>query len=592
MSYDGIVMRAVALELQNILSGARVDKIYQPGKYEVILSLRQPGQSYRLMLSAAAQEAGVYLTTRTFVNPTEPPLFCMLLRKHLEGGRIASVAQRGLERILEITCDVLDDWGEPAQRRLIIEVMGKHSNIILLNPAENRILDAVHRVSFSVSRYRQVLPGLPYQAPPEQDKLIPWEASPEEFSAKLLSHPYSHTLYKALLSSFAGFGPLTVEEVIYRSGLSANLTLEYCGEYELSLLWRFFRQTAEDIRTGRFEPEIVRQDNKPLAFSALALTHFTAGTRQRYAGISETVDTYYGGKREVNLFTQKKNDLLQVIKKESERCEKKAGLQLETIHAAETSDHYRLWGELLTAQQHALQPGKTAEVLNFYAEKEEILTIPLREELTLLENAQSYFNKYRKAKNAAKKARPQYEETAAELSYLNSIAISVENVESVTELNEIREELIEAGYLKPAPPGKGKVKPQAAQASAPLRFLLEGWEIYAGRNNKQNDLLVTRLAKPEDTWLHTKDIPGSHVLIKNKQGEPVPDSILEKAALIAAYHSKARLSTHVPVDYTLRKYVWKIKGAKPGMVHYENQRTVFVTPDAETIRQLFTYVQQ
>lgn len=594
MSYDGIVMRAVALELSGQLIGARIDKIYQPGKYEVILGLRQPGVSFRLMLSAAAQEAGVYLTARTFVNPTEAPLFCMLLRKHLEGGRIAAVTQRGLERILEIDCDVLDDWGEPARRRLTIEVMGKHSNIILLDPAGNRILDAVHRVPLSVSRYRQVLPGLAYQAPPEQDKLVPWEVQAEEFSAKLMNSSLSQTLYKALLSSFAGFGPLSAEEVIYRSGLSADLTLEYCGEYELSTLWRFFRQTAEDIEQGAFSPEIVCQDAKPLAFSALALTHYTAGSRQSCPGISAAIDAYYGGKREVSLFAQKKNDLLQAIKKEQDRCEKKAGFQLETIHEAGKSEHYRLWGELLTAQQHALQPGQSAEVLNFYSENQDTIVIPLQEELNILENAQKYFNKYRKAKNAAEKARPQYEETQSELSYLNSLAVSVDNVESLAELQEIREELIAAGYLKAPAPAKqkSKAKQAAAQPSAPLRFLLEGWEIYAGRNNKQNDLLVTKLAKPEDTWLHTKDIPGSHVLIKNNKGLPIPASILEKAALLAAYHSKARLSTHVPVDYTLKKHVWKIKGAKPGMVHYENQRTVFVTPDAETITSLFTHIQQ
>lgn len=583
MSYDGIVMRAIALELDQLLKGARIDKIFQPNKNEVIINVRQPGHNYRLMLSALAQEAGVYLTTRPSINPVTPPLFCMLLRKHLEGGRILGFSQYSLERIIEMTCEVIDDFGEPALRKLVIEIMGKHSNIILLDPCNNKIIDSIYRITPAISRYRQVLPGLSYQTPPPQDKLIPWEVNQESFNEKLFSFSLSQTLSKALLSSFLGFGPQTVEEIIYRSGLSSTLAIEYCGEYELNKLWRSFKQISEEIELGKFSPEIVLIDDIPHTFSAIALTHYSNETRQAFHSMNETVDIFYTHKNKTNQFQQKKNDLLQIIKKEYDRCEKKAGLQLTTIKEAANSDHYRLWGELLTSHLHTLKPGKEAEVANFYSPEYKTEVIPLDEDLSILENAQHYFNKYRKAKNAAQKAQPQYDETMAECAYLSSLAASLDNVNTLSEIDEIRDELRESGYIKTVIAKNNKSKPHTLEATPPLKLVIDGWEIYVGKNNRQNDLLVTKMSKPEDLWLHTKDIPGSHVIIKNKGTTAIPNEILEKAALLAAYHSKARNSTNVPVDYTLRKHVWKLKGAKPGMVHYENQRTIFVTPEKEKV---------
>lgn len=587
MSYDGIVMRAIVLELDQLLKGARIDKIFQPNKNEVIINVRQPGHNYKLMLSALAQEAGVYLTARHSINPATPPLFCMLLRKHLEGGRILGFSQLSLERIIEMTCEVIDDFGEPALRKLVIEIMGKHSNIILLDPCNNRIIDSICRITPVISRYRQVLPGLSYQTPPPQDKLIPWEVNQESFNEKLYSFSLSQTLYKALLSSFLGFGPQTVEEIIYRSGLSSTLTIDYCGEYELNKLWRSFKQISENIELGSFSPEIVLIDDIPHTFSAIALTHYANGTRQAFYSMNETVDIFYTHKNRANQFQQKKNDLLQIIKKENERCEKKAGLQLTTIKEAANSDHYRLWGELLTSHLHTLKPGKEAKVANFYSPEYTTEVIQLDEDLSILENAQNYFNKYRKAKNAAQKAQPQYDETMAECAYLSSLTASLDNVNTLSEIDEIRDELRESGYVKTVIAKNSKSKPHTLEATPPLKLVFDSWEIYVGKNNRQNDLLVTKISKPEDLWLHTKDIPGSHVIIKSKGTTAIPNEILEKAALLAAYHSKARNSTNVPVDYTLRKHVWKLRGAKPGMVHYENQRTIFVTPEKEKVNMLF-----
>jgi len=586
MSYDGIVMRAVTHELNRILTGARIDKIYQPNKNEIYLVLRQPGHTYRLLLSALAQEPGVFLTTRPFTNPAEPPLFCMLLRKHLEGGKILSFTQQGLERIMEIKCDAADEVGERVERRLIVEIMGKHSNIILFDPARNKILDAIHRVTPVISRYRQVLPGLGYQPPPPQEKTTPWEIDQDAFYRLILSLPLSQTLARAILAKFSGFGPLTAQEVVNRAGLEPSLPLEYCGEYELSRLWQAFSQTAAEINGGNFFPEVIIADKAPLAFSALSLTQYAPEMRHSFPGINEALDFYFSHKKSDNLIKQKKADLAQLIKKETERCEKKAGLQLQAVQESLNSEKYRLWGELLTSYHHFIQPGKEVDVVNFYDPKTTPVKIPLDENLTVIENAQHYFNKYQKAKNAARQASIHYAETVSELEYLNSLLTSLENVTRLDEVEEIREEIKEAGYIKTPSGRMVKRKIATKETSLPHKIVLDSWDIYVGKNNRQNDLLVTKIAKPEDTWLHTKDIPGSHVIIKNPSGQKVPAHILEKAAMLAAYHSKARLSTNVPVDYTLKKHVWKLKGSRPGMVHYENQRTVFVTPSPEAIKTL------
>lgn len=584
MSYDGIVMRAVTLELDKTLRGARIDKIYQPNKNEISLLLRQPGQSFRLMLSTIAQEPGVYLTKHSSANPTEPPLFCMLLRKHLEGGKIASFEQHGLERVMLINCDVVNELGEPDRRRLIVEIMGKHSNVVLLNQAENRIYDALHRITPARSRYRQLLPGLAYQPPPPQEKLIPWEVRQEGFYEKILSFPLAKTVAKILLSSFSGLGPQTAEEIVSRSGLSPDLALEFCGEYELSRLWQSFHTTAQQIKEGEFSPEVIFNGREPLTFSAIALTSFPPQNRQSFTSMNEAVDFYYSYKRESNRFKQAINNLAQIVRQQTEKMEKKAGLQLAAIREVEEAEHYRLWGELLTANLYTLAPGKKAEVANYYHPDTPKVVIPLEENLSVLENAQQYFKKYQKAKNAAQKTRPLYAQTQNELNYLYSLANSLENAATEQEVNEIKEELQEAGYLKSVPSKKGK--PVQATTSSPSKAVIDGWEIYFGRNNKQNDFLVTKIARGEDLWFHTKDIPGSHVLIKNPKAATVPPPILEKAALLAAYHSKARFSTNVPVDYTLKKHVWKPKGARPGMVHYENQRTLYVTPETAAIDEI------
>lgn len=582
MSYDGLVLRAAALEYEKLLIGSRIDKVYQPSKNEIIMILRQPGQTYKLLLSSLAQEAGVYITAQQRSNPQEPPLFCMVMRKHLEGGRIKSFTQPGLERVLEIRCETTDELGDRVNRTVIIEIMGKHSNIILIDPSSKKILDSANRVSTQISRYRQILPGLRYESPPPQDKLVPWEADSDSFMGKILSQPMSQKLSKVLLNSISGLSPQSAEEIIYRTGLDPGMPLEFCGQFELNSVWRTFSSISLSIKDGGFYPEVIVNNSIPVTFSALALTSFPPEMRMSFPTMNEALDYFFKSRRNSNIFEQKKGDLNQILKRETDRCEKKAGIQEQSVLDAAESEKYRLWGELLTAQQYQLTQGKEAQVTNYYDPAGKSLTITLDESLTVMDNAQRYFKKYQKAKQAAHQASVQLKETRSELEYLQSMSASLDNVTTLTEIEEIREELRDAGYLK-AVPVKGKRKPILKESSSPEKILIDGWDIYFGKNNRQNDLLTTKIAKADDIWLHAKEIPGSHVVIKNTQNVSVPDHVLEAAALLSAYFSKARFSTHVPVDYTRKKHVWKLKGAKPGMVHYENQQTLYITPSEERI---------
>ncbi|MGI6144269.1 MAG: fibronectin/fibrinogen-binding protein [Clostridia bacterium] len=584
MSFDGLVLRAVTIDLQEKLCGARIDKIYQPTKHEIILTLRQTGATYKLLLSSLAQEARVHLVSQTAPNPPEPPLFCMVLRKHLEGGKILSFSQPNLERILEINCEVIDELGDKALRKIIVEIMGKHSNILLIEPGENKIIDALRRIPLSISRYRQILPGLTYQSPPSQDKFLPWEIKENDFYQRMLALPFTTKINKALLKISMGMSPQTINELIFRTGLDPQLALEFCGEYELSLLWQELTKIGAEIKEGHFAPEVINKEDQPYTFSAIALTSFAASERQRFSTMNEALNYYYLYKDQANTIQQKKGELTGLVKKEIQRCEKKAALQQEAILEAENSTHYRLWGELLTANLHCLTQGTEAQVRNYYDPNGELISIPLLPHLTVGENAQRYFSRYQKSKKASVKAKEQLGETKKELNYLFSLVNSLENVTDLKEIEEIREEMRQTGYLKATV--KKKNKSPLSQPSQPQKIVLDSWTIYIGKNNRQNDLLTMKIAKTEDLWLHTKDIPGSHVVIKNPNRKTIPSPIIEKAALLAAYHSQARYSTNVPVDYTKRQHVWKPQGAKPGFVLYTHQHTLFVTPDPAKIKEL------
>jgi len=583
MPFDGLVMAAIRKELDGELLGGRIDKIYQPSPLEVHLLIHRPGTRARLLLSAHPENARVHLTGRAKENPPSPPVFCMVLRKHLEGGRIKKILQRGLDRVLVFQVQTHDDLGEPCIKELICEIMGRHSNIILVNPVGAQIIDAIKRYTYAVSRHREVLPGRLYIPPPEQHKLNPLELKEEEFRQMLLEAPLETPVASVLQRILDGISQVMAKEILYRAGLAEDLILDHCGEYELVALWRTIKQLAGAIARGEFQPSLILDEQgRPKEFAAFDLTHFHAFSR-RQGNMNALVDLFYTAREEEQNYKSKKQSLLAVVRREMSRLSHKLSLQEETLAKAEQAEEYKISGELLMANLYRLEKGVNEVTLeNFYDPSKKMVTISLDPRLSPLQNAQAYFKKYTKAKQTREETSNRIEQTRRELDYLKDVETSIILATAVSELMEIREELEEQGYLKPSNRGKKKEpgKPR------PLVFTsTDGFTILVGRNNKQNDYLTLRLAKDEDIWLHTRNIPGSHVLIRTG-GRPVPQTTLVEAASLAAYFSRARESQNVPVDYTLRRNVHKPRGARPGYVIYTGQRTLTVDPDQELVERL------
>ena len=582
MAFDGITMNCVKQELQEKVLEARIDKIYQPSPTEILLHLRRHKENLKLLLSAHPVYSRVCVTQKTFENPKSPPLFCMVLRKHLDGGRITGIFQPSFERILEIHIENRTELGDMAHLILIIEVMGKHSNIILLNQEENYIIDSIKRVSFSTSQYRQVLPGLEYVLPPQQDKLNILDLSLETFTDKLLSQEMTVTIERALLNIIMGLSPSLAKQLTARVNLEGQ-SLEFFGQYEFNLIWQSVDFLKGTVTANTYEPIIfIDSTGQYSGFSPIDIPEYHNGNVAKFKSINEAVDKYYDWLLKNNLFMSIKSNLQNTINKEIKRCEKKLGIQLETVQASKNSIQDKILGELLTANMHKVKKGmKEIQVKDYYNNNAPVY-IKLQAELTPAGNAQRYFKKYNKAKNAAKKAAIQMEQSKEELAYLESLSFWLSETNSHEDFFQIEQELIDGGYLKP------KNKPEAGNKARPILntyVTKDGFKILVGKNNKQNDLLTFKAAKDNDMWFHAKDIPGSHVILK-LEGKEISHKEIEVAALLAAFHSKGKHSANLPVDYTQVKNVKKIKGAKPGLVTYENYKTIFVTPDKEIISTL------
>lgn len=580
MAFDGIFMAAVTRELQQLLVGGRVEKVYQPEREELHIILRNEGQKYRLLINASAQMARIHIAQQGKENPTTPPMYCMVLRKHLEGGKLVGIQQPGLERILKLSFMAYDELGELKEKLLMVEVMGKHSNIVLVDAETGTILDGIKRYSHAVSRHREVLPGREYLSPPSQNKLYLPDCSQETFYQVLLSEKLDSKVQKVLLKALDGFSPLLCREVLLRAGLDEELTLNVCGDYELNKLWQQLLEIKTCLEQGTFQPTLIFNPQGGVEdFAAIPLSQFS-GYPSKTASAQEIVDTFYNLKQDQNRFRQISTDLIKQVEEHIQRVEKKLAIQLENLLAAEKADEFRIYGELLTANLHQIQRGQQQITLpNYYDPDFAEVTIPLDPQFSGAENAQNYFKKYGKIKNSGKTARQYVTEYQLELDYLRSVVNNLELATSVEDLEEIRQELASEGYVKVKEVRKGKGKTTTEKAEqAPLTFTsVDGLTILVGKNNRQNDRLTLREARETDVWLHTKDIPGSHVIIRTA-GDEVPDSTLEQAAQLAAWYSKAREAQKVPVDYTLRKHVHKPKGAKPGMVIYDSQKTLYIDP--------------
>lgn len=582
MAFDGLVMAAVREELNRTVIGGRIEKIYQPLAREILLVIHKDRTKHRLLISADAGKARIHVTKTVRENPLTPPLFCMVLRKHLEGGKIAGIDQPGLERILKIRVEATDELGILAEKTLICEVMGKHSNVILVNPSTNTILDGISRYSYATSRHREVLPGRQYVPPPESEKQDPSIVSEDIFRSRLWDPSQDLPVEKMLLNSFDGLSPQTCREIVARAGLEPAVGSQSLGELELNLLWNVFKTIQEQLRSGEFKPVVCYKDNTPAAFSAVSLTHLPEACCKQ-GGISEVIDEFYSVKERREQFRQEAANLLKTLKNEIKKAGKKHAIHTLNLEKAADAEKLKIFGELITANLFRIpERADTVELENYYDPEGKTVLIPLDPRFPVAKNAQLYFKKYTKARQAGIIARNYLLETGAELDYLESVVTAAEQAENMTELKEIRAELIKEGYLKPEKTGSKNAKKQETQASKPEPMKIktaEGFEILVGRNNRQNDYLTMKLAQPDDLWLHVKDIPGSHIVVRNPQtAGVVPDHVIERAAEVAAYYSRARESSKVPVDYTLRKNVRKPKSAKPGMVIYDSQKTVFVEP--------------
>ena len=587
MPFDGLVLAAVRQELEVKFNGARIEKIYQPERAELALILHQPGLRQRLLLSAHAQDARVHLTTTSKENPVSAPLFCMVLRKHLEGGRILAFEQPGLERVLIIKVESRDELGRPSEKHLVCEIMGKHSNIILLDPGSGAILDGIRRYSHSVSRYREVLPGRDYLPPPDQHKLNPLTLDEERFRQVCLDAPLETTLPNLLQKRLEGLSPITCREIVHRANLPLDFLLDQCGDYELRGLWKALSTIIIPARQGEFEPCLITgKKREPLDFAALNLSH--TGKDSEHDGMNALLDLFFTTRSHQQRFSVQKNAVFGLLNKEVTRLVKKVSIYKESMDETAGADQLRLYGELLTANLYHLEKGPEEALLeNYYESSCPLVAVPLDPQLTPLENSRFYFKKYVKAKNTRVAVESRLALVQEELSYLEGIKTALEQADSSAELDEIRQELTEQGYLQPPThrPGTKKNKKER-HIPRPHAFLSsDGFAVFAGKNNKQNDFLTLKLASEDDLWLHTKDIHGAHVIIR-VEGRDIPARTLEEAAGLAAFFSKGRGSTKVAVDYTQVRHVHKPKGARPGMVIYEHQKTIIAVPDEEQVEML------
>ncbi|HHQ8911788.1 TPA: Rqc2 family fibronectin-binding protein [Bacillus cereus] len=567
MAFDGLFTRAITHEITNSLYTGRISKIYQPSKYEILLHIRANGKNQKLILSAHPTYARLHLTNQNYDSPALPPMFCMLLRKHLEGGFIEKIEQIDLERIIQITVRSRNEIGDESLKTLVIEIMGRHSNIILVDTKTNNILDSLKHVSLAVNRHRTVYAGAEYIAPPAQHKINPLQIETNDEFIRPLDF-LSGNMDKQLVGTFTGISPLFAKEVVKKAGM-VN---------EKALADAFF-SIQKPLLTHTYSPTMTTSNGKEF-FYLFPLAHL-AGEDKTFSSVSELLDRFFFGKAERDRVKQQAHDLERFMQNEKNKNEKKLIKLEKTLQDAGKADKYQLFGELLTANMYALKKGdKDIEVVNYYDENGGTVKIALDPLKTPSENAQRYFQKYQKAKNSVVVVEEQIEKTKEEILYFDSLLQQMEAASS-KDIEEIREELAEEGYMRNRKTKNGKKKPTKPVLDKYVAS--DGTEIFVGKNNKQNDYLTTKFARRDEIWLHTKDIPGSHVVIRSL--EPAEETLLE-AAKIAAYYSKAKESSSVPVDFTKIRHVKKPSGAKLGFVTYDNQQTVYVTPDADTVMKL------
>ncbi len=572
MAFDGIVIANLTRDLKNKLEGGKINKIAQPEKDELLFTIKNNRETLRLFLSASASLPLIYFTEKNKPSPLTAPNFCMLLRKHIGTGRIVKVSQPGLERIIELEIEHLDDLGDLCHKRLIMELMGKHSNIIFCKE-DGTILDSIKHVSAQVSSVREVLPGRNYFIPKTMEKGDPLHITIEEFSHLMAAAPMP--IHKALYLKLTGISPIIGEELCHLASIDSDHSANELSETELTHLHHTLTLLMEDVEEGNFSPNIVYRQGEPVEFASVPLTCFHGNEYESkpYDTISLLLESYYSEKNSLTRIKQKSADLRRIVQTALERNYKKYDLQVKQLKDTQKRDNYKIYGELLNTYGYELTGGeKELKCLNYYTNEE--IRIPLDPQLTAKENSQKYFDKYNKLKRTFEALTELTEETRKEVEHLESISTSLDIALREEDLVQIKEELTEYGYIK-RHYIKGK-KPKIT--SKPFHYLSsDGFHIYVGKNNYQNDELTFKFATGNDWWFHAKGIPGSHVIVKS-EGQELPDRVFEEAGALAAYYSKGRGNDKVEIDYIQRKHVKKAAGGAPGFVIYHTNYSLLAEP--------------
>lgn len=570
MAFDGITIANIVHELRETLLDGRINKIAQPEEDELLFAVKTPSGMKRLYISASASLPLIYLTETNKPSPMVAPNFCMLLRKHIGNGRITDITQPKLERIIRFEIEHLDELGDLCKKYLIVEIMGKHSNIIFCND-KDRIIDSIKHVSAQMSSVREVLPGRDYFIPETVEKLNPLDVSFADFSTILIEKPTN--LGKAIYTSFTGVSPVVAEEVCYVAGVDSSITPKDLSEDVLVHLYKQFVLFFENVHKGTFSPCIYYNQGEPKEFSSVPLSHFGQYERNAFESVSLLLENYYASKNNITRIRQKSVDLRKIVQTALERNRKKYDLQSKQLKDTENRDKYRVYGELINVYGYGLeQNAKHLKCLNYYTNEE--IVIPLDSTKTPQENSQKYFDKYNKQKRTYEALISLIEETHNEIVYLESVSNALDIAMSEDDLNQIKEELVGAGYVR-----RKFTKQKTKINSKPFHYISsDGYHMYVGKNNIQNDELTFNFATGNDWWFHAKGCPGSHVIVKTN-GDELPDRTFEEAGKLAAYYSKNRGSEKVEIDYIEKKHVKKPKGAKPGFVVYYTNYSLIIDSD-------------
>ena len=606
MALDGIVISNIVAELNSTILNSKISKIAEPEADELLLTLKGPNGSFRLSMSASASLPFIYLTSTNKVSPLTAPTFCMVLRKHIANGRITKIYQPGMERIINFEIEHLNEMGDLCHKVLIIELMGKYSNIIFTD-SDGTIIDSAKRIPASVSSVREVLPGRAYTIPATQeDKYNPLTVDSKQFVDIISAKPL--TVSKAIYSSFSGISPLVANELAHRAGLDADSPVAAYSHDELLHLGSNFTWMMEDIKNNRFTPNIVRDGNEPKEFSSIELTQYSDLTVTKYETISEVLELYYSERNAYTRIRQKSADLRKHVNTLLERNQKKYSLQMKQLKDSEKREKYKVYGELINAFGYGLTPDdKFLEAANYYDDNK-IIKIPIDNTKTPAQNAQKYFDKYGKLKRTYEALSALTKEVKEEIDHLESIQTALDIAEKEEDLTQIKEEqidhlesiqnsldialsaddlvqikdeLIEYGFIK-----KGKGSKKQKVKSKPFHYISsDGFDMYVGKNNYQNDELTFKLATGNDWWFHAKGMPGSHVIVKAENKE-LPDSTFEEAGKLAGYYSKGKNADKVEIDYLQKKNVKKPNGAAAGFVVYYTNYSLTIHPDISDIRQI------